>query len=327
MAEPALLAELLRGGRVESQHFGHAAVVSASGELVAGWGDVEATIYPRSSVKMIQALPLVESGAAADLSTERLALACASHRGEAMHTARVASWLADLGLDEGALECGAQPPGHRETRHALIRAGDAPCALHNNCSGKHAGFLMAAKAMRAPLEGYVEADHPVQRRIRDCFEEVTGQESPGYGIDGCSAPNFATTLRGVARAMAQFAGAGAGDARGAAMGRLVDAMKAHPALVAGTDRSCTNLISALPGRGVVKLGAEGVYIAILPEQGLGVALKVIDGATRASTAAIAALLARLGALDPEAAVVTRYAQVPQINFAGRTVGHFRAALG
>jgi L-asparaginase II len=311
MAEPAPLVELWRGDRVESRHRGHAVVADARGGIVAAWGDPAAVIYPRSSCKMLQALPLAESGAGF-LGQERLALACASHSGAAAHVTRVAAWLDDLGLSEPDLRCGPQVPDDAPERHRLRDAGAAPGQLHNNCSGKHAGFLALGQRLGGGPE-YVGIDHPVQREVREAFEQMTGETSPSWGIDGCSAPNFACTVAGLAAAMARMADpSGLGRARGDAARALVAAMCAHPLLVAGEGRACTELMRATGGRVALKTGAEGVYVAILPARGLGVALKVEDGATRASESAITALLSRLGALDAAdpAAVRRRVPDLP-----------------
>ena len=321
------MVEVWRGGRVESVHAGHAVVCDARGAVLEAWGDPDKVIWPRSSCKMVQALPLVESGAAEGLDSTLLALACASHQGAAVHTNRVAGWLASLGLDDSALRCGAHIPHDRATAEALIRAGGAPAQLHNNCSGKHAGFVALARRLGAGPE-YIDPDHPVQRAVRTAFEEVTGGPSPGWAIDGCSAPNFATTVAGLARAMAAFAAAGAGGgARDTAMVRLRDAMLAHPDLVAGEGRACTGLMRAMAGRAAVKTGAEGVFVAILPEQRLGVAVKIADGAGRAAEVAIAALLARLGALDASMPGAAHWLAPPVDNWRGLRTGHIAPAPG
>ena len=322
----AAMVELWRGGRCESVHAGHAVICDPQGGVVAAWGDPEAVIFPRSSCKMVQALPLVESGAGANLTSAQLALACASHQGAALHVDAVARWLADIGLGERDLRCGAHEPADRDERDRLIRAQESPCQLHNNCSGKHAGFLMLNRHLKRGPE-YVEADHPVQRAVRAAFEEVTQERSPGYGIDGCSAPNFATSLAGLARAMAAFAAAGEGDARGRAMRRLTEAMMAHPDMVAGEGRACTILMRAMAGRAAVKTGAEGVFVAILPGRRLGVALKIADGAGRAAEAAVAALLVRLGVLDAGDPAALRYLGAPIRNWRGIETGEMRLAPG
>ncbi len=324
------MAEVWRGGYLESVHLGHAVVCDAAGRIVQAWGDADKVILPRSSCKMVQALPLVESGAADafGLTPEHLALACASHQAAAIHTDRVVRWLDDLGLDDSALRCGPQVPRDEDEHHAMIRLGDSPCRYHNNCSGKHSGFLTLTRHLDAGPE-YVDPTHPVQTAVREAFEDVTGMESPGFAIDGCSAPNFATTLHGLARAMAFFASARDGDAplRNKAAARLVEAMISHPDLVAGEGRACTDLMRAMEGRGAVKTGAEGVFVAILPEKGLGVAVKIHDGARRGAETAIAALLVHLGALDANHPVLDRWMRVRQRNFAGLETGWLQPAAG
>lgn len=324
MGNSAELVEVWRGGRMENRHRGHA-VVMREGEIESVWGDPRAVIYPRSSCKMLQALPLVESGAAdaAGLGSEQLALACASHSGAAIHTARVAEWIAGLGLAEADFRCGVHEPGDRAAREALIRAGEQPCQFHNNCSGKHAGFLTLNRHLQGGSE-YVDPAHPVQGAVRAAFEEVTGEESPGFGIDGCSAPNFATTVTGLARAMGDFATAGRrSGARAAAQVRLVAAMMAHPELVSGEGKTCTELMRACQGRAAVKLGADGVYVAIIPERATGVALKIEDGAGRAAEAMITALLVRLGVLDAGDPVAARYMNAQLTNWRGLNVGEVK----
>lgn len=322
----ARLIELWRGGTRESVHLGHAVVADANG-IVEAWGNPGAVIFPRSSCKMIQALPLVESGAAdaAGLGPEQLALACASHNGGAMHVDRVQHWLTGLGLTEADLRCGAHLPADALERKRLVCSDQEPCQLHNNCSGKHAGFLTLNQQMRGPAE-YVELDHPVQLAVRAAFEDVTAETAAGWGIDGCSAPNFACSVECLALAMASFANPGQG-VRGAAQTRLVQAMMAHPELVAGEGRACTQLMRAMGGQGVVKTGAEAVFVGILPQKGLGIALKVADGGTRGAEAAICALLVHLGVLDEADPVVAAYLTGPQRNWRGKITGELRRASG
>ncbi len=298
MAHSVDLVEVWRGDLLECVHQGHAVVCDDNGQIVKAWGDPTALIYPRSSCKMVQALPLLESGAGAHLSDEQLALACASHNGAAIHTDRVKAWLGDLGLTDDDFRCGPQMPNDKDARYGLIRAFEEPCQVHNNCSGKHAGFLTLSKHLGAGPD-YDQIDHPVQQACKAAFEEVTQETSPMFGIDGCSAPNHACTLHGLARAMAFFASAhDRSDARSQAAVRLTRAMGAFPELVAGETRACTELMRAMDGKVAIKTGAEGVFIAIIPEKRLGVALKIADGATRASECAIAAILVQLGVLDP-----------------------------
>jgi L-asparaginase II len=323
------MVELWRGNQLESLHSGHAVICDEGGEIVEAWGDPAAIIYPRSSCKMLQALPLVESGAAAaaGLTDAQLALACASHQGAALHTHAVGRWLAEIGLTETDLRCGAHEPYDKAERDRLIRAYEPPCQLHNNCSGKHAGFLTYTRHIGAGPE-YTEIDHPLQREIRQVFEEVTDETAAGWGVDGCSAPNFATSVHGLARAMARFAAADeAGDARNRAMHRLARSMAAHPMLVAGKGRACTELMEAMEGRVTIKTGAEGVFIAIVPERKVGIALKICDGASRASEAAIAALLVRLGVLDPAHPAARKRMEPHLFNWRGIDTGETRLAAG
>lgn len=324
------LVQLWRGGLLESTHQGHVVVADAKG-IVAAWGDPETVIFPRSSCKMMQALPLIESGAAdaAGLGADRLALACASHQGAALHRDAVARWLGDLGLGEPDLRCGAHMPRDKDEAKRLTCSDESPCQLHNNCSGKHAGFLTLNQHLKGGAD-YHLIDHPVQQAVKAAFEEVTAETSPGYGIDGCSAPNFATSVAGLARAMAAFANpqaAGIGGVRAQAMTRLTQAMMAHPDLVAGEGRACTKLMRAAKGQVAVKTGAEAVFVGILPQKGLGIALKISDGGTRGSEAAIAALLAHLGVLDPVDPLVTEYVHAPQVNWNGINTGELRLASG
>ncbi|NHF72893.1 asparaginase [Paracoccus xiamenensis] len=322
----AEMIELWRGDLLEGVHRGHA-VIHDGHEVVAAWGDPGKVIFPRSSCKMIQALPLLESGAAdaAGLGPEQLALSCASHNGAALHADKVGAWLHGLALGEGDLRCGCHMPWDKDESRRLTCSDHKPSQLHNNCSGKHAGFLTWARHAGAGPE-YVEIDHPLQKAIRQATAEVMAEEPAGYGIDGCSAPNFAGSITGLARAMAAFAQPGSG-ARGQAMERLVQAMTAYPELVAGEGRACTELMRAMGGRVAVKTGAEAVFIAIIPERKLGVAVKIEDGGTRASQAAITALLVHLGVLDKGHPVVGKYLTNPMKNWRGIDVGGLRIAPG
>lgn len=302
MSGNPILVETTRGGHVESRHRGALHVVDGDGTVRLSLGNVVQPVFPRSAIKMIQALPLLESGAAAaaGLSPAELALACASHLGEPMHTEAVAAWLARQGMDMTMLACPAHAPMHGPSAEALIRQGQAPCALHNNCSGKHAGFLTLARHLGRPLAGYEQRGHAVQEAVFDTLVGLCGLEAaPPWGVDGCAAPNPFLPLAAVAAAMARLAvPASLMPRRAAAARALVAAMAAHPDLVAGSGRPCTRLIRAASGGAVVKLGAEGVYVGLLPDQGLGFALKVDDGAGRAAAVLAAGLLDHLGALPP-----------------------------
>jgi L-asparaginase II len=329
MGKPIPMVELWRGGLLESTHLGHAVLVDDTGQIVRAWGDPERIIFPRSSCKMIQALPLVESGAADayGLTTAQLALSCASHQGAALHVNAARDWLAGIGLGEPDLRCGSHEPYDKAERDRLICDHEGPCQLHNNCSGKHSGFLTVTKHLKAGPE-YVEIDHPLQKAIRAATEEVTGETVAGYGIDGCSAPNFAMSVAGLARAMAEFAKAReGGSVRERAMQRLRDAMAAHPEYVAGEGRSCTELMRAMGGRVAIKTGAEAVFIAMIPEKKLGLAMKIEDGNSRASEAALVGILTQLGVLDAAHPMAQKRLPAPQTNCRGFTTGELRLSDG
>ncbi len=325
---PVPMLEVWRGGLLENAHLGHAVICDAKG-VVKAWGNPGAVIFPRSSAKMIQALPLIETGAAAarGLSDAHLAFACASHEGAHLHVDMAERWINDLGLGEADLRCGAHEPDNKTERDRLIRAGEKPCQLHNNCSGKHSGFLTVTQYLKAGPE-YVEIDHPLQRAIRAATEEVTGETMAGWGVDGCSAPNFAMSLGGLGKAMAQYAVAREGHgARESAMYRLTRAMAAYPQLVSGEGQACTELMRAMDGRVAIKGGADGVYVAIVPEKGLGIALKVVDGSARAKEAAIAALLTWIGVLDPAHPAAVKRMSAVQRNWRGLETGFLRLSEG
>ncbi|MFQ3184327.1 MAG: L-asparaginase II [Octadecabacter sp.] len=324
MSDPVEFVELWRGEMLESVHRGHAVVVDQAGEIVHAWGDPQALTYPRSSAKMLQALPMVESGVADrfGLTVEQLALSCASHSGAAIHTDRVQRWLKDLDIGDDAFQCGPQWPADVPARDRLIKGETKPCKYHNNCSGKHCGFLTMTKANNWGPD-YVEVYHPLQVAIKQTFEELVEESSPGWGIDGCSAPNHACSVLGMARAMGTYASADDSTTRGAAIVRLRTAMMTYPELVANEDRACTHLMRAAKGKAAVKTGAEGFFIAILPEIKLGVALKIVDGATRASECAMAAILCKLGVLDVNDPCVAAYRNPNLKNFAGLITGDMR----
>lgn len=325
MTNPVALVEIWRGPFLESQHYGHAVVCDEAGEILHAWGDPEAVVLPRSSSKMLQALPLIESGAAdrAGLTDEQLALACASHNGADIHSVRVNAWLKELGKTDEDFCCGPQEPRDIPARDALIRDGKPVCRYHNNCSGKHAGFLTLTDHLGAGPD-YVALDHPVQVAVKSVFEEITQLDTPGYGIDGCSAPNFATTMHGMARAMAFFAAANLdGDRRQNAAARLRNAMATYPELVAGEGRACTDLMRAMGHKVAVKTGAEAYFIAIVPEKKLGVAVKITDGGTRGAECAIAAILAKLGVLDAAHPLAAKYIDAPICNWDGLVTGRMQ----
>jgi L-asparaginase II len=282
-------------------------------------------------VKAIQALPLVECGAADayGFGERELALACASHGGEPAHTELSASMLASAGLDGSALECGWHWPSHHASTLALARLGETPNALHNNCSGKHAGFICTCVHLGAEHRGYINAGHVSQELVREAMQSVTGavHEAANSAIDGCSIPTYAVPLTSLALGFARMAtGVGMPEPRARAAKRLMVACMAEPFYVAGTDRADTRLMKAAPGRIFVKVGAEGVFCAALPELGLGIALKAGDGGERAAEVMIAAVLSRLLKEDAElSATLSAMARAPVVSRKGAAVGVMRPA--
>ncbi len=279
-----LIIELWRGPHVESRHIVHAVVADAQGRIVRSWGDDGRLTHPRSAVKPLQALPLVETGAADafDLGDVELALSCASHEGETAQVAGVDAWLDRIGCTHRDLECG-------------VERGRGSTATSNNCSGKHAGFLTVARHLDAPTAGYIGIDHPVQRLVTAALAETTGVaiDPADAGTDGCGIPIHPVPLHAIAAAGARF-GAPPQDwhpDRREAARRLAAAMVAEPWYVAGTGRLCTELLSAAGGDVLVKVGAEGVQLAALPHLGLGIAIKVEDGTRPASEVALGHVLA------------------------------------
>jgi L-asparaginase II len=297
-----VLVEVLRGEQVESRHRGAVAVVEANGRVVVEIGDTAQPVFPRSAVKAIQALPLIESGAANayGFGDRELALSCASHNGEPEHVAIAKAMLAKASLDETALECGSHWPSSHEATLALARMGKSPNQLHNNCSGKHSGFLCTCVRSNMDTRNYTNFRHPIQKLIREVMQEVTGaaHEAENSATDGCSIPTYAVPISALALGFAKMAtGVGLGWQRAAAAKRLLAACMAEPFLVAGTGSADTRLMKLAPGRIFVKVGAEGVYCAAVPPLGLGIALKCDDGAIRAAEVMIAATLARIFKAD------------------------------
>jgi L-asparaginase II len=320
-----VIVEVTRGGIVESRHTGAWAVVDSNGRLVASAGDIDRPIFPRSAIKAFQCLPVVESGAADrfGFSDEELALACASHNGEAGHVRVARQMLAKAGNAEADFECGAHWPIETTALHELVRHGAEPGQVHNNCSGKHAGMLALARILGADPRGYTRLDHPVQREIARtigalCDIDLSRQPS---GIDGCSVPTWAIPIRNLALGFARFTVAGK------AASRIIAAVRAHPFMVAGTGRFCTRLMRQVP-RAFVKTGAEGVFCGCVPHAGLGIALKCDDGAGRAAEAAMAAVLAGLDAWTAEeAAALQSFANVELTNWRKFHVGDLHAVTG
>jgi len=329
MSNPVLV-EVLRGGHVESRHRGAVAVFDADGKAMLEIGDTQRPVFPRSAVKSIQALPFVETGAADayGFGDRELALACASHNGEVGHVELARAMLAKAGLDVEALECGAHWPSYQKATIELARSGGAANALHNNCSGKHTGFLCACCHGGIEHRGYVRAGHAYQEMLRGALEDVIGaaHNADNRGTDGCSIPTYAVPLRNLAQGFARMAtGVGLGQERAKAARRLFAACMAEPFYVGGTDRFDTRLMNVAKGRVFTKVGAEGVFCAAVPELGLGIALKCDDGASRAAEVTVAAVIARLLKGDALADEVAEFTRPRLTNWNGIEVGGLRPA--
>jgi L-asparaginase II len=315
MESGPVLVEVRRGSIVEARHRGAIVAVEPGGHIVASIGDDELITSTRSAIKPIQAVPLVASGAADrfQLTSRELAVICASHSGEPMHTYTVAKILARIGLDERALRCGAHPPYSQEVALRLERDHVPASQLHNNCSGKHAGMLMAAVHRGLSIDDYILPDHPVQRAILSTLERMAGlTQAPPVAIDGCSAPTFGIPLRSLALAFARLVNPWAAyraerpsvsPEEAEAAKRIVAAMTAHPEMVGGTSgRLDTDLCRVVRGKLIGKIGAEAVYaVGVLPQQefphGLGIAFKMEDGSRRALDPAVVETLSQLGLLS------------------------------
>lgn len=325
-----VLVELTRGALVESVHRGAIAVCDARGRVKLSLGDVHRPVYPRSACKMMQALPLVESGAADAfaVSPKELSLACASHSGEKFHVAAAGGWLKRMGLKAGDLACGPHLPFNEKAAQALIRAGQKPTRLHNNCSGKHSGFLCCALHMGAATKGYEKPGHVVQKAARQAIGEMCGVDPQAMpvGTDGCAAPNFAVPLKALASGFARLADPqGLAPGRAAAVYRLMDAVTRHRLYESGTGRfDAMAMAEALPGT-MTKIGAEGVLAAAIPELGLGVAVKIEDGAARGAEAVMGHLLVKLGALKASSRTARAHVDAPILNWRGDVCGVKRAA--
>lgn len=327
MSNPVLV-EVTRGHEIESRHRGAVAVVDEAGKTVFSLGNVEASTFPRSACKAMQALPLLESGAADayGFGNREIALACSSHSGEKEHVELAASMLKAAGRGEETLECGAHWSFQQGVLVDQVRSMDRPSQLHNNCSGKHAGFICACCHTGRDTSGYVGADHALQVEIRETMSDLTGTNirREDAGVDGCSIPTYPVPLTALAHGFAKMAtGIGLGAARARASNRIIEACMAEPFYVAGTGRACTKLMQLAPGRIFVKTGAEGVFCAAITERGLGIAVKCDDGTSRAADSIVAGVLARYFE-DEIRANLMAIASHTMRNWNGIAVGDVRA---
>ncbi len=294
----AIKVQVKRGDFIESQHDVCAVAVDFHGKVVFEFGSRDLFVYPRSSIKPLQAIPLFLSGAVSKfkISSEELALACASHNGEHQHTTLVTQWLARAGLTEKNLECGIHAPYHAPAAYDVVRAGDPFTQVHNNCSGKHTGMLCQALNSGDEIQNYVSVTHDVQQRIQKVLELIYDHPLKQFGVDGCSVPSFLVPIYNLAFAYARFCDFESKLTYGPICAQLYRAAVEHPYLVDGTARYCTLIMQQLKGRALVKVGAEGVMTAAIPELKVGLALKTLDGNPRAAELALSFLLNKLGIL-------------------------------
>ncbi len=334
MVNPVMV-EATRGRHPESSHRGVAAVVDSLGHVIRSWGSIYDPVFGRSALKFIQALPLIETGAADafHLSPQEIALACASHYGEEMHIGVLEKWLQKLGKDERILECGIHRPLYTFLGKKHLDHPEKPTVLHNACSGKHLGFLTTALHRNEHLEGYIAKDHPAQRRVEQTIGEMTGADvtHAPYGTDGCGIPAFAIPLYNIALAMARFADPShLHYPRQKAIHRILSAVEANPEMIAGSDGFDTKVMQLTKGRVLCKGGAGGVEIGIIPSLGFGIALKIDDGNARAAEIAFLAILRSIGLLDEDLYEALE-PRVPILSHKGKTVGflqptHFTTLL-
>ena len=326
-----LFVEVTRNGMVESQHYGAAVVCDINGNVVQSWGNIENLIFPRSALKPMMAVQLVESGACDHyaLNDAELSLACSSHQGERMHQDLVVSWLKRLGLTEDHLACGPVLPEHTESAHQLLASGQKGCRIHHNCSGKHAGLLTTALHLDISLDGYHQIEHPLQQLLLDVLSDLADVDLRKYpiGIDGCGLPAPTMPLMQLGHAMARFANpVDLSDDRAHAIYRLHEAITNEPLFIAGYGTLVSELNEVTKGGVLAKTGAEGIVVAAIPDRGLGIAVKIADGSARARSVALLAILDHLDALSDEDKDKLRvYISPPIINSRGLIVGEIQSA--
>lgn len=332
MNRAQVLVEVTRGPLVENRHRGHVAIVDWQGKLLYSAGDPYHITYWRSSAKPVQALPVVESGAVDRyaITPKELALFCASHNGETIHTEAVLGIFAKIGLDPALLQCGVHMPYHAATAQGMLAAGEKPTSLHSNCSGKHSGMLTLAAYLGADPSNYLDLDHPVQQLILDYIAALTGfpREKIAIGIDGCGVPVHGLPLYNMSLAYARLARPeGLKAERAAACRRVTAAMMAHPEMVGGSDRFCTELMGATKGRLVGKAGAAGVYSVGIIDEGIGITVKCEDGAGRGRDPVVVEILRQLGYLDKEQLqLLEKYHRPQNINHRKENCGEVRPVV-
>lgn len=322
-----ILVEVRRGGVLESFHRGVVCVVNAEGEVIYSRGDIEQISYPRSAMKLFQHIPLIISGVHDELklNQKEIAIMCGSHNGENQHKEVVYSMLEKIGLDENHLKCGAQKPTFRSDYEELIRSGKSPAAIHNNCSGKHAGFLALCKKKGYELDTYLDLNHQIQKEIRTTiaayYEVAENDLIPG--IDGCSAPTFAMPIKNMALAFKNLVKPNSkiSEEQFKASKVILNAIKEYPEMLAGTNRYCTDLIKITKGRIIGKTGADGVYSLVIPHEGIGITVKIDDGKMGPQYQVVQELLKKHGWIsNSEYNELEKYRKFELKNFSGKIVG-------
>jgi L-asparaginase II len=323
------LVELVRGEGVDHWHRACYAVMDAEGRIIEAQGDIANSVFPRSALKSLQVLSVIESGAADAyaLSEEEIALCCASHSGEPVHVDIIKGWLDRLGLSADDLECGVHSPMGRDAAKTLYREGGHATALHNACSGKHSGFMTLALHLKAPVKGYTDYTHPAQRYIYKIVSEIIDLplDNVIVAVDGCQVPVLSIPLRNLALGMARLINPAAlRPPLAAACDRVVKAIQSHPYLIAGQRRFCTEFMQDIEGRAIVKMGAGGVFTAAIPDRNWGIALKMDDGSTQAAEVLLANLLHKFDCVPTE--VAQKWLRPSIKNWNKNTVGHWQCSL-
>ncbi|WP_374073910.1 asparaginase [Bdellovibrio bacteriovorus] len=325
-----LVVEVLRGPVVESLHSVMAVVVNEIGNVSQYWGNPQFLTMPRSAIKMLQTLPLIESGAADKygLDDKLIALACASHRGEKDHLAALQQWMEKVSIKESAYVCGPHLPYDEASAHDMIRKGQKPTVLCNNCAGKHSAIITTCLHLGEDPAGYEKYEHNAQKRLRKVLTETMrfDHSKTAYGVDGCGIPTYAVPLQSMAVGMSSLINPKETPARKAAAERILRAVRSFPFYISGSDNFATAVIEKSQGRAIVKGGAEGVFCGVLPEKRVAFAIKASDGASRAAQVAAASLLLQLGGLnETEFKALAKYTQPSVTNWKGDVVGQMRIA--
>ncbi len=320
--------EVVRGNVIESTHQVMAVVTDHYGNVVTSWGNPLFYTYPRSAIKMLQAIPLIETGAADkyQLDNRMLALACASHRGEKEHIDVARAWLEKINMTEEVLLCGPHPATHEPSRDDMIMKKIKPTKIYNNCIGKHLGIVTTSLHLKEDFKNYDKHDHAVQKRLRKVLTETTKYEhsKSNHGIDGCGILTYALPIQNMSTGMSALINPKETPLRQAACKRLLSAIRDNPEIISGHDDFTTEVIRKTQGRTIIKNGAEGVFCGVIPEKNIAFAIKALDGASRAAQVATAAILFKYGGLNQtEFTDLKRFTQPLLKNWNGTDVGSIR----